>query len=92
MDRLLFDAAAPVVTPFEAVERYLPHVRAELARGTRLAATTRPMLGLFHGRPGARAWRRGLTVESIAPGAGVGVIERALEAIRDAAARKLIAA
>jgi len=43
------------------------------------------MLGLFHSARGARAWRRILTVESIAPGAGVEVIERALSAVTDAA-------
>ena len=92
VDRRLFDAAAPDVTPFEAVERYLPYVRAELARGARLAGITRHMLGLFHGRPGARAWRRALTVQSIAPGAGVEIIERALDAVRDASDRRLQAA
>jgi tRNA-dihydrouridine synthase A len=80
-DRRLFGAGEDV-TPETAVERYLPHVRAERARGTRLATLTRPLLGLFHGRPGARAWRRTLTVESLAPGAGAEVIDRALEAVR----------
>src|ERR1700761_7368875 len=60
-DRRLFGEGADV-TPEAAVERYLPYVRAELARGTHLAAMTRHMLGLFHARPGARAWRRILTV------------------------------
>jgi tRNA-dihydrouridine synthase A len=46
------------------------------------------MLGLFHGRPGARAWRRILTVEGAKAGAGVEVIERALEALAEAAARR----
>jgi tRNA-dihydrouridine synthase A len=80
------------VTPFEAVERYLPHVRAELTRGTRLAVMIRPLLGLFHGRPGARGWRRTLTVEANRPGAGVCVVERALDAVRDAAERPTLQA
>ena len=84
-DRRLFDGGAPDVSAAEAVTRYLPYVRAELAAGTRLAAMTRHMLGLFHSARGARAWRRILTVESIAPGAGVEVIERALSAVTDAA-------
>ena len=79
-DRRLFGEGEDVA-PEAAVERYLPHVRAERARGTRLATLTRPLLGLFHGRPGARAWRRTLTVESLAPGAGAEVIERALEMV-----------
>jgi tRNA-dihydrouridine synthase A len=77
-DRRVFGARGPDVSPFEAVERFLPYVRAELARGTRLAAMTRHMLGLFHGARGARSWRRTLTVESVGPGAGVEVVERAL--------------
>jgi tRNA-dihydrouridine synthase A len=67
--------------PFEAVEAYKPYIARELAAGTHLAAMTRHMLGLFHGVPGARAWRRILTVEGVKPGAGLEVVDRALEAI-----------
>ncbi len=49
---------------------------------------TRHMLGLFHARPGARTWRRILTVEAIKPGAGIEVIERALEAVTRPAERE----
>jgi len=87
VDRRLFDSRAREVTPFEAVDRYLPHVRAELDRGLRLPPLVRPLLGLFQGQPGARAWRRILTVDSLAPGAGEGVIARALTAVREAADR-----
>jgi tRNA-dihydrouridine synthase A len=72
---------AEVVTPSEAVARYRPYVERELARGTHLAAMTRHMLGLFHGAPGARTWRRILTVEGVKPGAGVEVIDRALAGV-----------
>ena len=78
-DRQLFGEGA-VVTAAEAVERYRPYVARELARGTHLAAMTRHMLGLFHGAPGARTWRRILTVEGVKPGAGLEVIDRALTA------------
>ena len=64
-----------------AVRAYLPYVEAELARGTRLPAMTHPLLGLFHGMTGARAWRRILTVEGVKAGAGAEVIQRALEAV-----------
>ncbi len=87
VDRLVFGAAAADVGPAEAVARYLPYVRAELARGTHLAAMTRHMLGLFHARPGARTWRRILTVEGAKTGAGLDVIERALAAVEQAGAR-----
>jgi tRNA-dihydrouridine synthase A len=88
VDRRMFGEAGPDVTPFEAVERYRPYLARELARGTPLAAMTHPMIGLFHGWPGARAWRRILTVEAVKPGAGLGVIDRALAAIGEAAQRR----
>jgi tRNA-dihydrouridine synthase A len=77
VDRRVFGAGEDV-SPFEAVERYKPYILAELARGTHLAAMTRHMLGLFHGLPGARAWRRVLTVEGVKAGAGIEVVDAAL--------------
>jgi len=76
-----FFGAAETLDPFEAVRRYRPYVARELARGTHLAAMTRHMLGLFHGAPGARTWRRILTVEGVKPGAGLEVIDAALAAV-----------
>jgi tRNA-dihydrouridine synthase A len=79
------------VTPEEAVERYKPYVSRALARGVRLSAMTRHMLGLFQGRRGARAWRRILTVDSHAPGAGLEGIDRALAAVASGVQPKLAA-
>jgi tRNA-dihydrouridine synthase A len=91
VDRRLFDPRAPEVTPFEAIEGYLPHLRAELDRGLRLPPLVRPLLGLFQGQPGARAWRRILTVDSLAPGAGEAVVARALAAVHEAGDRLRLA-
>lgn len=77
------------VDPFEAVERYRPYVARALAGGAHLAGMTRHMLGLFHGRPGARAWRRILTVEGVKPGAGLEVIDAALAAVARPRAERL---
>jgi tRNA-dihydrouridine synthase A len=83
VDRRIFGEAAADVDPFEAVARHRPYVEAKLAEGVRLAPLVKPMLGLFAGLPGARAWRRILTVEGVKPGAGVGVIDQALSAVAD---------
>ncbi|MDB5444597.1 MAG: tRNA-dihydrouridine synthase, partial [Phenylobacterium sp.] len=80
VDARLFGAGA-AVSAGEAVARYRPYVARELARGTHLAAMTRHMLGLFHGAPGARSWRRILTVEGVKSGAGLEVIDQALAAV-----------
>ncbi|HEY8572646.1 MAG TPA: tRNA dihydrouridine(20/20a) synthase DusA [Phenylobacterium sp.] len=73
--------AGETVDAAEAVRRYRPYVARELEKGTHLAAMTRHMLGLFHGAPGARTWRRILTVEGVKPGAGLEVIDAALAAV-----------
>ncbi|ACA18721.1 TIM-barrel protein, yjbN family [Methylobacterium sp. 4-46] len=80
VDPVLFGAPAPVADPFEAVEAFLPYLSARLAEGVRLHAITRHMLGLFNGRPGARAFRRHLSTEGMRASAGTDVL-------RDAVAR-----
>jgi tRNA-dihydrouridine synthase A len=87
-DRRLFGEAVADVDAFQAVERYRPYMAARLAEGVALSAMARHMLGLMHGRPGARAFRRILTVEAIRPGAGLEVLDRAVEAVREAEARR----
>jgi tRNA-dihydrouridine synthase A len=49
----------------------------EIARGTRLAAITRHMLGLYGGEPGAREFRRLLSHAAHAPGATAQLIRDA---------------
>jgi tRNA-dihydrouridine synthase A len=88
VDRRIFGAAGPDVGPFEAIERYRPYLERNLARGVSLAAMTHPMIGLFHGWPGARAWRRILTTLAVKPGAGIAVVDEALGAIAQAAERR----
>ena len=91
-DRRLFGAASDDVDAFAAIERYRPYLAARLAEGVSLPAMTRHMLGLMHGRPGARAFRRILTVEAVRPGAGLEVVDRAVDAVREAEARRAEAA
>ena len=83
-DRRFFDPDAPSIDPFEAVEAYKPYLAQRHAEGVPMHAMTRHMLGLMHGRPGARAWRRSLTVETVDRSAGVEVVDRALAAVRAA--------
>lgn len=88
VDRRIFGETTPDVDGFEALERYRPYMAARLEEGANLAGMTRHMLGLMHGRAGARAFRRILTVEGVKPGAGLEVVDRAVEAVREAEARK----
>jgi tRNA-dihydrouridine synthase A len=81
VDRRVFGLDVALIDPAEAVEAYMPYVSAQLAQGVPLAHMSRHMLGLFHGRKGARTWRRIMTVEGARSGAGLDVIRTALAAI-----------
>ena len=88
VDRRFFGEPGPDVGPFEAIARYRSYMAARLEEGAPLASMTRHMLGLMHGRPGARAFRRILTVEGVRPGADLTVVDRAVDAVREAEARR----
>jgi len=83
VDPLLFGAAPAFAAPRAAAEAFIPYIERELARGTRLAAMTRHMLGLFRGVPGARAFRRHLASEAVKGGAGAQVLAAALALLAD---------
>ncbi len=80
-DRRIFGAATPDVTAEQAVRAMLPIIEAERSTGTPLNRITRHMIGAFHGRPGARRWRRILSEGAHLPGAGPELVETALEAL-----------
>ena len=88
VDRRIFGEAVEDVGPFEAIEAYRPYLAARLDQGVHLSAMTRHMLGAMHGRPGARTYRRILTVEAGQAGAGLEVVDRAVAAVREAEARR----
>lgn len=87
VDPQLFGQPAPAADLFEAVDAFLPYVERQLARGERLAAMTRHLLGLFVGMPGARSFRRRLALEAVEPGAGVETLLDAVGEVRAALAR-----
>jgi tRNA-dihydrouridine synthase A len=88
VDPLLFETAAPVADAFEALIALRPYVQEQLARGVRLHSMTKHFLGLFPGQPGARLFRRHLSTEALKPGAGVEVLDAAVEIVRLATAQR----
>lgn len=87
VDAEFFGAPAPIADAFEAVDAFIPYVDAQLAKGEKLSAMTRHLLGLFAGMPGARAFRRRLALDAIRPGAGVETLRDAVDEVRQATAR-----
>ena len=85
-DVRIFDENSALRQPEDIVDAMRPYIAAHLKAGGRLGQVTRHMLGLFAGRPGARLWRRVLSEEGHRDGAGLEVLDRALEGPLAAAA------
>lgn len=85
VDTRLFAAQQAVPTPKAVVQRLLPYIEQQLQHGVYLSSMSRHILGLFHGQPGARAWRRYLSENAHRRGAGVEVISAALQRLEQAA-------
>jgi tRNA-dihydrouridine synthase A len=82
VDRDIFGEASPHDDMIAVLEAMMPYIAEQLARGTRLHAITRHFVGAFHGIPGARAFRRHLSVHGVKSDAGVGVLCDALDLVR----------
>lgn len=82
----LWGDAPPCADPVEVVEHMRPFIADHLAEGGRLHQVTRRMMGLFAGRPGARGWRRVLSEQGTAEGAGLAVLDAALAPLTENAA------
>lgn len=61
-----------------AVAAYVDYIEGKLQDGVPLNAMTRHMLCVFHGRPGARLFRRHLSENATRHGAGIDVLREAL--------------
>jgi tRNA-dihydrouridine synthase A len=85
VDLALFGVPAPASDAFAAVAAFEPYVASVLARGERLHAVTRHMLGLFNGRPGARAYRRHLSTCGMRPEADLATLRDAVALVARAA-------
>jgi len=72
------DGGAGVHTRAEAVAAMVDYAFEQRERGVRLASIGRHMLGLFHGQPGARAWRRHLSQHMHLAGAAPELLHAAL--------------
>jgi tRNA-dihydrouridine synthase A len=82
-DRLIFGDLSHAPTRHQVLTDYVAYVERQLAAGVPLGAMTRHVLGLYQGRPGARAWRRYISERAHLPGAGAEILTAVLPSERD---------
>jgi tRNA-dihydrouridine synthase A len=92
VDRTLFGATAPAPSRRDVLEAFVPYVEQHLQGGGRLNNVTRHILGLYHGRPQARAFRRHLSESAPREGADIAVLRDAIRIAEGETTPSLVAA
>ena len=92
MDRRLFGAASAPPSRRDVIEALLPYAERHVRAGGRLNNIARHILGLYHGQPRARAFRRHLSERAPREGAGIAVLQEALRLVEGGPAVSMLAA
>jgi tRNA-dihydrouridine synthase A len=79
VDQRFYGSARSVATRREALEAILTYADAHIANGGRLSNITRHVLGLYHGRPRGKLFRRHLSVEGVKANADSSVLAQAID-------------
>jgi tRNA-dihydrouridine synthase A len=78
VDQRFFGSSAAVTSRADALRAVIPYAERHIANGGRLSNITRHVLGLYHGRPRGKLFRRHLSVEGVKAGADCSVLAQAI--------------
>lgn len=79
VDSCLYGKNTPNQTREDVIRSLYPYIESQLAEGQKLSYITRHILGLFHGQYGGKQFRRYLSENAFKQGAGLEVLDKALE-------------
>jgi tRNA-dihydrouridine synthase A len=91
-DRKLFGAGSDTPSRRRVIEALIPYTERHLRAGGRLNTIARHILGLYHGRPRARAFRRHIAEQAPRAGAGADVLLEAMRIAEGESVAPLLAA
>ena len=82
VDQRIFGATHKTPSRYAVIEQLIPYIQEQIKTEARLNSVSRHILGLYHGEPGARGWRRYISENVSRLGADEQVILEALEFTR----------
>jgi tRNA-dihydrouridine synthase A len=92
VDRRFFGDPSPVPSRHDVLERLLDYVQRHMQNGGRLNNIARHTLGLYHGQPRARAYRRYLSENAVGDRATAAALREAMAIVEGDAIRQAVAA
>jgi tRNA-dihydrouridine synthase A len=82
VDELVFADGKSSRTREQVMAEFADYSEGQLSKGVRLHQMTRHVLGLYHGQPGARSFRRHLSERACREDAGIDVLQDALKSVQ----------
>lgn len=89
IDALYYGDEHAIQTRETVLESMYSYIEAHLSSGGRVNHISRHMMGLFHGQPGGRLWRRHLSENAFKPGVGIEVLQQAYALVQQATERRM---
>ena len=81
VDGLIYGESEPPPTRHQVIERMLPYIEYQVAKGLKLNSISRHFLQIFASQPGTKAWKRHISTYGHLPGASAPIIAEALDKV-----------
>jgi len=81
VDAELFGDSTEAIDRLQVLQQFYPYIEQQTGKGMKLSHVIRHIIGLFHGQPNGRLWRRYLSENSFKKGAGIEVIQQATKLV-----------
>jgi len=88
VDNAFYGGELAIPSRHEIIEDFMPYIEEQLSKDIYLSHITRHILGIFHGQPGARQFRRYISENAHKRGAGIEVLRMALSKVPSEAENK----
>jgi tRNA-dihydrouridine synthase A len=81
VDSKFYASHAPIKTREYIMQDYIAYTQSQLQAGVRLNSLSKHIVGLYHGEPRSRLWRRHISENAHLPSSGVEVLQDAYRAM-----------
>lgn len=81
VDSMIYSSKEHSFSRHDVIRNMFPYIEQQLSDGQKLSYITRHILGLFHGQPGGKRFRRYLSENAHKPEASLQTLESALECV-----------
>jgi tRNA-dihydrouridine synthase A len=83
VDNVLYASPRETFSRKQILQQYFVYIEQQMQQGIPLKRMSRHLLGLFQGQAGAKAWRRYISENAYKEGAGIEILQTAMDCVED---------